>query len=75
MGDYTTFTGGECGLTADGTATVTISDDSWFLLAATDGAATDGSWSRDGKGNELHYDGSSAACPAITQHIDNNACP
>jgi hypothetical protein len=75
IGDYTTFTGGECGLPANGEAIVSMSDNSWFVIAATDGASTDGSWSRDGLGNELRYDGASAACPSISVHVDNNACP
>ncbi len=50
-------------------------DDSWFLVVATDGVSTDGSWSRDGAGNELDYAGASAVCPAITQHLANHACP
>jgi len=50
-------------------------DDSWFLVVATDGASTDGSYSRNRAGGELGYVGASAACPAITQHLANNTCP
>ena len=75
IGDYAAFTGGHCDLPADGTATLSIPDDSWFLVVATDGSSTDGSWSRDAAGNELDYTGASAACPAITEHETNNACP
>ncbi len=75
LGDYTTFAGGVCSLPATGTATISLPDDVWFVVAATDGNATDGSWSRDASGAELNYAGASAACPAVTQHVTNNGCP
>ena len=75
VGDFTTFTAGDCGLSASGSATVAIPDDSWFLVVGTDGAATDGSWSRDAVGTELSYSGSMTACPAITTHSPAGACP
>jgi hypothetical protein len=49
-------------------------DDSWFLVVATDGIDTDGSWSRDGSGTELNYSGASAACPEITEHAAGGVC-
>jgi hypothetical protein len=75
LGDFTTFTGGHCGLPATGEAVLPFPDGVWLVVAATDGAATDGSWSRDRAGDELTYAGASAACPAITQHVTTNACP
>lgn len=75
LGDFTTFTGGACGLPAGGSAQIAIPDNVWILVANTDGVATDGSWSRDGAGNELGYSGSASVCPATTQHVANNACP
>jgi hypothetical protein len=75
VGDYSTFTGGYCDLAPTGSAVLSIADDRWFVVTATDGASTDGSWSRDRMGNELSYSGAAAACPSISQHITNNACP
>ncbi len=75
LGNFTTFTGGACGLSPSGSATLPVPNNSWVLVVATDGAATDGSWSRDGAGNEKSYAGASAVCPAITMHVTNNACP
>jgi hypothetical protein len=71
----TTFTGGICGLSPTGTAAVTVPNNVWFVLAATDGAATDGSYARDLSGAELNYSGAGAVCPAITRHVTNNGCP
>jgi len=48
---------------------------SWFLVVATDGATTDGSYARDVNGAELLYSGASSVCPAISAHVTNNACP
>ena len=53
---------------------LSIPDDSWFLVVATDGASADGSWSRDFTGDELNYTGSSAVCPSITEHISYGTC-
>jgi hypothetical protein len=75
LGDFTTFTGGFCGLASNGMTTVALPDDVWFVVAGTDGAGTDGSWSREPLGNELNYSGATAACPAITAHVTNNSCP
>jgi subtilase family protein len=75
LGSYTTFAGGFCGLAPSGSATISLGENVWFLLAGTDGGGTDGSWSRDYLGNEKSYSGASAACPAITQHVTNNGCP
>jgi len=50
-------------------------DNSWFLVVATDGASTDGSYAKGTSGNELFYSGASAACPAISAHVTNNGCP
>jgi hypothetical protein len=75
LGDFTGFTGGECGLPATGTATVAMPGGSWFLVVATDGVDTDGSWSRDRSGRELDYDGASAVCPEIAFHEPGGVCP
>ena len=75
IGGFSTFAGGACALPASGSATVAIPADSWFLVVGTDGASTDGSWSRDPAGNELSYSGSTTACPAITAHTPRATCP
>ena len=75
LGSFTAFTGGSCGLAPSGTATVSMPNNSWFIVAATDGGATDGSHARNLAGGEITYGGASAACPAITAHVTNNACP
>ncbi len=75
IGSYTTFTAGHCNLPPAGSATLSLPDNVWFLVAATDGASTDGSWGRTLTGNERTYAGASAACPAITTHVINNGCP
>ncbi len=75
IGSYAAFTGGHCGLPATGSATIVLPDNVWFLVAATDGGATDGSYARAVNGGELNYGGAAAACPAITAHVTNNACP
>ncbi len=74
IGDYTSFGAGTCGLPPTGTATLAIPDNSWFLVAATDGAGTDGSWARAPDGSERVYVGASAAC-GITAHVTANGCP
>jgi hypothetical protein len=74
IGDYSTFTAAECGLPPTGSATVAMPDNSWFLVVATDGIDTDGSWSRDASGTELNYSGASAVCPAITAHAAGGVC-
>jgi len=75
LGSYAAFAGGVCGLAPTGTATVSLPDNVWLLVVATDGSSTDGSWSRDGAGGELIYSGASAACPAITRHDTSRVCP
>ncbi len=75
LGSFSTFAGGSCNQAPSGTATIALPENVWFVVAGTDGASTDGSWSRDGLGNEKSYAGASAACPAITQHSTNNGCP
>jgi hypothetical protein len=75
IGDYTTFTDGSCGLAPTGSATLAIPDDTWFLVVATDGASTDGSWSRNATGTELSYTGASTVCPAMTDHQPAGTCP
>ena len=75
IGSYGAFTGAACGLPPTGAATVAIPANSWFLVSATDGASTDGSYARDADGAERLYAGASAVCPAITSHVTNNACP
>ncbi|MHC4092255.1 MAG: hypothetical protein ACYSVY_18620, partial [Planctomycetota bacterium] len=75
IGDFSTFTGGFCNLPATGSAVLSLPDNTWFLVAATDGIDTDGSWSRDGAGNEMIYSGAGVACPGITGHVVNHGCP
>ena len=75
LGSFSTFAGGFCGLAPSGSTTITLPGNVWFLVTGTDGASTDGSWSRDSLGNEKNYAGASTACPAITQHVTNNNCP
>jgi hypothetical protein len=75
IGDYSTFVAGDCGLAPTGSATLAVPEDSWFLVASTDGGSTDGSWSRDANGSELSYAGASSICPTITQHVPNGTCP
>ncbi len=74
IGDYSTFTNGDCGLPPAGSAVLDLPDNSWFLVVATDGVDTDGSWSRDGSGTELDYQGAAIACPAITEHVAGGVC-
>jgi hypothetical protein len=75
LGSYAAFAGGFCNLPGTGAATITLPGSVWFLVAATDGASTDGSWSRDGGGGEKTYAGAASACPGIAQHVTNNGCP
>jgi hypothetical protein len=75
IGQYASFTSGACHLPASGSATLAIGPSSWFLVVATDGASTDGSFSRNGAGAELSYGGSSAVCPAIVAHAPSATCP
>jgi hypothetical protein len=75
LGNFSTFAGGVCGLAPTGAATISLAGNVWFVVAATDGASTDGSWSRDLLGNEKNYSGAATACPGITQHVTNNTCP
>ena len=75
LGNFASFAGGFCGQAPSGSATITLPDNVWFLLAGTNGGSTDGSWSRDQLGNEKSYAGASASCPSITQHVTNNNCP
>jgi hypothetical protein len=75
IGAFASFSGGHCGLPGNGSATITLPDNVWFLVAATDGATTDGSYGRTGSGGEATYGGSGVACPGITSHVTNNACP
>ena len=74
LGSYASFAGGVCNLPDTGTATLSLGDNVWFLVAATDGASTDGSWSRSALGQELSYQGASAACPSIAQHAPSGQC-
>ena len=75
IGNFTAFTAGSCGLPASGSATLALPNNVWFLVAASDGASTDGSWGRTLTGAERSYSGASLACPAITRHVTNNGCP
>jgi hypothetical protein len=74
LGSFSTFTGGHCGLAGTGAATVSMANNTWFLVVGTDGGSTVGSWSRRSSGAELNYSGSPTACPAITQHVPGS-CP
>jgi hypothetical protein len=75
IGNFATFTGGNCGLPPTGSATVSLPDNVWFLVAATDGSSQDGSYGRYSDGSERSYAGAGAACPAITKHVTTNGCP
>ncbi|HEX4823780.1 MAG TPA: S8 family serine peptidase [Candidatus Polarisedimenticolaceae bacterium] len=75
IGSFASFNGGSCGLAPSGSATVAMPDNSWFLVVATDGGSTDGSYAKGVTGSELFYAGASSACPAIAAHVTNNACP
>jgi hypothetical protein len=75
VSSFASFTGGHCGLPGSGSATIALPDNVWFLVAATDGASTDGSYARTVNGAEASYGGAAAACPGITAHVTNNACP
>ncbi len=75
LGDGTRFTGGACDLPPTGSATLSLPDNVWFLVAATDGLGTDGSYSRDLLGGELSYAGAGLVCPDVTRHVTNNGCP
>jgi len=74
IGDYSTFTGGYCAMSPTGSATLSLPDDSWFLVVSTDGINVDGSWSRDYTGAEKNYSGAGLVCPTIVQHISSAAC-
>jgi len=72
---FAAFTGASCGLPPSGSATVAIPDNSWFLVAATNGGTTDGSYGKRATGVERTIDGASAVCPAIVQHVVKPGCP
>ena len=71
LGSNNVFSGAHCNLPATGSATVTLPDNVWFVVAATDGASTDGSH----HGYNQLYLGAGNVCPAITTHVTNNGCP
>jgi len=75
IGAYAAFTGATCNLPPSGAATVAMPANSWFVVAATDGGSTDGSYARGANGTELNYAGASAVCPGTVSHSTNNACP
>jgi len=75
LGSFAAFQGASCGLAPAGVATVTIPDNSWFLVAATNGGTTDGSYGAGVGGSERKIDGASTACPAIVQHVVRPSCP
>jgi hypothetical protein len=75
MGDFSAFVAGDCDLPPSGSATLRLPDNVWFIAAATDGGATDGSWSRTLTGAERSYSGASIACPEITSHLTSGTCP
>lgn len=74
IGSYGGFTGGFCNRPASGTASVAMGTNRWFLVAASNGGSTDGSWARKLDGSERSYTGAAAACGATT-HVTNNGCP
>jgi len=75
LGSFAAFTGGTCSLPASGSATLTLPDNVWFLLAAVDGAGADGSYGLTGSGAERTISGASAVCPAVVQHVTSGSCP
>ncbi|MGD8869399.1 MAG: hypothetical protein PVI01_17400, partial [Gemmatimonadales bacterium] len=74
VGDYAGFTGGYCALPPTGTAALSLPDDAWVLVVASDGVDTDGSWSRDHTGTELSYSGAGTVCPSMTAHDPGGTC-
>ena len=74
LGTFDSFGGAACSLPPTGSATVTVPDDSWFLVANVDGDA-DGSYGRDGDGSERGIDGAGTVCAGIVQHVTNPTCP
>jgi len=75
IGSYGAFTGASCNLPSIGSTTVAMPNNSWFLVVATDGATTDGSYARGVNGAELFYSGASTVCPGMTSHVTSNSCP
>jgi hypothetical protein len=75
LASFTTFAGAGCGLPPSGSATLAIPDHSWFLVAATNGGSTDGSYGKRTGGVERSIDGASSVCPAIVQHVVKPSCP
>jgi hypothetical protein len=75
IGSYGAFTSASCNLPSTGSATVAMPNNSWFLVVATDGATTDGSYARGVNGGELVYAGAPSVCPGTTSHVVSNACP
>lgn len=75
LGNFATFVGAACALPATGSATVSMPQGSWFLVTATNGTGSDGSYGAGSAGVEREIDGGSAVCPAITQHVVPPACP
>jgi hypothetical protein len=74
IGDFTAFAGGDCDLPAIGSAVVSLPAGAWFIVTATDGLFTDGSWGRDSTGAARDVSGASVACPEITAHVVNDSC-
>jgi hypothetical protein len=74
LGGFSSYTGASCDLPPTGSATVAVPEDSWFLVAATDGSSTDGSYGVDSTGTERTIAGAPAVCPAIMQHAVNDSC-
>jgi hypothetical protein len=74
IGDYSTFTGGYCAMSPTGSASLSLPDNSWFLVVSTDGIDVDGSWSRDSTGAEKNYAGAGLVCPAVVQHVTSAVC-
>jgi hypothetical protein len=75
LSSFAAFQGANCGLPPSGSASVAIPDDSWFLVVATNGGSTDGSYGTRSGGVERPIDGASAVCPAIAQHVVKPSCP
>jgi hypothetical protein len=75
LSSFTLFQGASCGLPPSGSATVAMPENSWFLVASTNGGSTDGGYGQGKDGVERAIDGATTVCPAIVQHAVKPSCP
>jgi hypothetical protein len=77
IGNYSAVTGGQCGIGNTGAAaSVAIPDNSWFVVAGSDGASRISSFGKDSSGNEESFSGwqGVSGCTGSTQDF-STACP